>query len=296
MRICIDGDILVHHAVAPSTIWKVGMNLFRTKKEAYAYKESVDSIGKSHEVRKRFIQPSPIAIADQLRNMIESYTEKALKSYIDKYEQVLARQSLTSQWGTHDFISIRGHKSVYLKGDGINYRYKHAKTIPYKQNRGRKPYYYKFARDYIADNYHVVYANGQESDDELGIAMLKGGLCVSMDKDMRTVPGLLYDPYKGVLYDISREEADRNFYTQLLVGDRADNCAGVYGIGPVKAGKILEGASDKKDMLYRVLATYEKHRAISPRRARDMVDEIGKLLYIRRAPEEIWSVEEVLYG
>ncbi len=277
MQIYLDADLIVHHAVAPSTTWKVGKTIFKTKRDATAHwimDQGADRI------TKRYIDPSPRAVRTQLDNMIKTWSYKALSAYMNT-------------------VGIsRADKRIYLviKGDSLNYRREYAKTVLYKANRGPKPYYYQYARQYLIDNCNVIYANGQESDDVLGILMGNGNLVVSMDKDLRTVPGLVFDPYYGVLHDIKEKEADRAFYTQLLTGDRADNIPGLYGVGPVRAERILEGASDKKDMLRRVLHSFERHRHVSPRRARDMVDELGKLLYIRRKPGEIWSVEEVLYG
>ena len=62
---------------------------------------------------------------------------------------------------------------------------------------------------------------------------------VSDDKDMKTISGRLYRPMSDELLEISAEDADRYFLTQVLTGDTADGYKGVPGIGPKKAEAIL---------------------------------------------------------
>ena len=63
-------------------------------------------------------------------------------------------------------------------------------------------------------------------------------IIVSSDKDMKTVPGNLYDPGKDEFHDIS-EAAAEFFLTQVLAGDPVDNVRRIPGIGPVKAKAAL---------------------------------------------------------
>jgi 5'-3' exonuclease len=80
---------------------------------------------------------------------------------------------------------------------------------------------------------------------------------VSIDKDFKQVPGLLYNPTKDEWTEVSEEEGLLFFYTQLLTGDRVDNIQGVNKIGPKTAEKILEGASTKEEMWKSCLEAYE---------------------------------------
>lgn len=70
----------------------------------------------------------------------------------------------------------------------------------------------------------------------------------SPDKDLRQVPGYHYD-YRAKLdpemlmapiVKVSTNEAFWNFWTQMLMGDDTDNVAGIPGLGPVKAKKIID--------------------------------------------------------
>ena len=50
---------------------------------------------------------------------------------------------------------------------------------------------------------------------------------MSDDKDMKTIPGRLYRPMSDELLEITAEDADRYFLTQVLTGDTADGYKGV---------------------------------------------------------------------
>jgi hypothetical protein len=66
-------------------------------------------------------------------------------------------------------------------------------------------------------------------------------IIVSEDKDMRSIPGWLYNPSKDVNPQyISEHEADRYHLYQTLTGDSTDGYKGCPNIGPVKATKILD--------------------------------------------------------
>ena len=66
----------------------------------------------------------------------------------------------------------------------------------------------------------------------------------------------------GEIVEVTQDEADHRFYTQVLTGDTADNYKGCPGIGTVKAERILtppEGETATN--LWRwsqIVAAYEK--------------------------------------
>lgn len=95
----------------------------------------------------------------------------------------------------------------------------------------------------------VLAVKGLEADDVCGVsstALQKAGLrepvIVSIDKDMKSVPGLVYSPMKADLgiQEISLEAADRAHLYQTLIGDPVDGYTGCPGIGPKKAEKLLD--------------------------------------------------------
>jgi DNA polymerase-1 len=67
-------------------------------------------------------------------------------------------------------------------------------------------------------------------------------IIVSQDKDMKTIPGLLYRPFDEdpEVQEISLIEADRFHLWQTIVGDAVDGYPGCPGAGPVAADKALD--------------------------------------------------------
>lgn len=130
----------------------------------------------------------------------------------------------------------------------VNFRKKILST--YKANRigKRKPVCYSEVLEWIKRNYTTKMIPTLEADDVIGIAAthFKGQeVHCSGDKDFRSIPGIFYNFIKGELYHISEREADKWFYTQTLIGDKADNYDGCPGIGEKTAEKIFkkEGVS-----------------------------------------------------
>jgi len=109
--------------------------------------------------------------------------------------------------------------------------------------------------------YKFVVGNQIEADDFMGIAASspsRGCIAVTIDKDLRSVPGWHWNPDKEaepVL--VSEEEADRNFHLQWLTGDTTDNIPGIWKMGPAKAAKIIDSVS-VSNRTAAVLATYEQ--------------------------------------
>jgi DNA polymerase-1 len=67
-----------------------------------------------------------------------------------------------------------------------------------------------------------------------------GGIAVTIDKDLRTVPGWHWNPDKEEepVY-VEKEDADVFFYLQWMTGDTTDNIPGLWRVGPKKAEKFL---------------------------------------------------------
>jgi DNA polymerase I len=118
----------------------------------------------------------------------------------------------------------------------------------YKSNRKgqRKPLCLKELKAHLADSYESFIRPGLEADDILGILstsdVVKGEkIIVSIDKDLKTIPGKLYDPKKADLgiQEISEAEADYWHMFQTLVGDATDGYSGCPGCGPKTAERLL---------------------------------------------------------
>lgn len=121
----------------------------------------------------------------------------------------------------------------------------------YKANREHvnRPVVSDMFKPHIKLRYPSIEVKHLEADDVMG--MLTGGdaIIASDDKDMLTVPGMVYKPRKpslGVIH-VCEDEAKYNWYKQTLMGDRTDGYNGIPGIGEKKSEKILNenGASWK---------------------------------------------------
>jgi 5'-3' exonuclease len=174
---------------------------------------------------------------------------------------------------------------VFISGSSRdNFRHKYAVTAPYKGNRkdSRKPKWYDFIRETLEKEYDADVSQGEEADDTIAIRATElagNGVIISVDKDFDQVPCPHYNPVKQEHYEVTQEEGDLNFYCQFLEGDKVDNIIGVKGIGKKGSRQLLEGLTPPQmfDVVAYHLGSIE--RAV----------ENGRLLYLRRQPNEIWD-------
>lgn len=134
----------------------------------------------------------------------------------------------------------------------------------YKVNRGPKPLLLGDVKEHLRKNYKTYERPTLEADDVMGIlsthpTLIKGEkVIVSIDKDMKCIPGWLFNPSKYTSpLEISEVEADRWHLYQTLCGDSTDNYKGCPGIGPVKAEAFLNAITKPEDRWYGVKRLYE---------------------------------------
>jgi hypothetical protein len=178
-----------------------------------------------------------------------------------------------------------GEYQGYLTGK-TNFRNEIAVTAPYKGNRkSAKPKHYQLLRDYMESAWSFTMIEDQEADDAIGIAayeMEVGEYCIcSIDKDLDMLRGDHYNFVKDERYFITEEEGIKNFYKQLLMGDRVDNIIGIKGIGTVKAERLLKECKNENEMYLAILEAYEGNA--------ERVLENGRLLWIRRQHNQLWT-------
>jgi 5'-3' exonuclease len=143
---------------------------------------------------------------------------------------------------------------VYLTGKG-NFRNDIAVTAPYKGNRKdkEKPVHLEAIRKY--------------------------SIIVSLDKDFQQVPCRHYNFNKRELTSVTEQEGLLFFYRQIIMGDKADNIVGVYGIGDKKSQKLLEGLTEI-EMFNKCVELLESE---------ERVIENARLLWLRREPNQTWE-------
>lgn len=170
--------------------------------------------------------------------------------------------------------------------DKSNFRFSIAKTLPYKGNRKQpKPLHYDALRDYLIRKYDTVVISGQEADDAIGIYQCNSDedttIIVSIDKDLDMIPGWHYNFVKKERYKVDLDQALRNFYMQILIGDISDNISGARGVGKVRAKKYIDACQNEEEMW----ATCEKYYEGDTER----LLENAQLLWIRREEGELWG-------
>lgn len=159
---------------------------------------------------------------------------------------------------------LKASRLIVCLTDEENFRYAVCST--YKGNRigKRKPSALREVKEFFAKNYETYKRPGLEADDCMGIlsthkTLIPGEkIIVSTDKDMKTIPGLLFNPDKDKdVRKISRLDADRYFLEQTLTGDPTDGYTGCPGIGPKsKFVEAVRGMQSVAEGWGHVLAGY----------------------------------------
>ena len=128
---------------------------------------------------------------------------------------------------------------VLFFSDSKNFR---KKIYPdYKGHRNRKkPCGYRRVISELSRQYEVIRLPELEADDSMGIYATKypGNIIVSPDKDMKQIPGMLYNMDETVT--ITPEQGEQWHYIQTLAGDQTDGYSGVPGIGIKRAVALFE--------------------------------------------------------
>lgn len=253
MRALIDGDILLYRAC---TVVEQGMYT------AYLGDKPVASFP-----RKKFLE--------------ENYEFDRLE-----YARYIGEDAFTeAKWNFRSMLT----KNIKATGCGTDYKifltgsnnYRKEICPEYKANRKEKPILYNQMLDYVLTLPKTYMIHGEEADDRLGIEQTDNTVICTIDKDLLMVEGKHYNFVKDEHREVTPDEGLKNFYTQLLTGDKTDNIIGIKGIGPVKASRLLEGCETELDMYNTCYEVYE----CAPQ---DILTN-ARLLWIRREEDEIWQ-------
>lgn len=185
--------------------------------------------------------------------------------WADDPERVQARmvaevESLKEELGADE--------AIICLTDKVNFR--HSVLPSYKSNRVQeKPVLLADMKKFLEENFKTFKRPGLEADDVMGILSTHPKLVpgrkiiVSIDKDMKQIPGWLYNPNKHtepVL--VMQEDGDYFHMFQTLTGDPVDGYKGCPKIGKVNAEKILMDGEELhhyslEELWFRVVETYE---------------------------------------
>lgn len=180
---------------------------------------------------------------------------------------------------------------VCLSDDTNNWR---NKVLPsYKQHRAQgkstRPELLYPLKEYLEKNYPSYRKPTLEADDTMGILsthpkLISGKkIIVSEDKDMKTIPGWLWNPAKDKKpYLITPEVADYWHMLQTLMGDTTDGYTGCPGVGKDTADELL-----KEPYL---LVPYE-HILKSGKRKGEV-----EIRYTKEPTDDVWASIVSLYN
>ncbi len=158
---------------------------------------------------------------------------------------VISKFSDAMSFVTRDINKIKNEfmwdtpEVVLFFSDSKNFR---KKIYPeYKGHRNRKkPCGYRRVISELSKYYEVIRLPELEADDAMGIYATAnpGNIICSPDKDMKQIPGKLYNMDETVT--ITPEEGKQWHYIQTLAGDQTDGYSGVPGIGVKRAVSLFE--------------------------------------------------------
>ena len=128
---------------------------------------------------------------------------------------------------------------ILFFSDSTNFRKKIQEDYKGHRNR-KKPCGYKRVIKELKNRYEVIIMPTLEADDSMGIYATKypGNIICSPDKDMRQIPGKLYNMDEITL--ISEEGGAKWHLIQSIAGDNTDGYAGVPGLGVKRATALFD--------------------------------------------------------
>ena len=160
--------------------------------------------------------------------------------------------------------SIARCKDVIVAFTGRGNFRKH--VLPtYKGNRTKaKPLAYLHTVSEITDRFETRVVDGLEADDILGIMLTNpkyaDAVCLTLDKDLRNVPGRHMNPVKEKRpVNIKLPAADYAWMMQTLHGDAVDGYVGIPRVGPARAAKLLPSVGGRAESMWgHVVDAYRK--------------------------------------
>jgi DNA polymerase-1 len=127
---------------------------------------------------------------------------------------------------------------ILFFSDSTNFRKQVASDYKGHRNR-KKPCGYKRVINKLAESYQLIIMPALEADDAMGIYATSNDDCmiVSPDKDMKQIPGSLYNLKET--FTITETEGWQWFLIQTLAGDSTDGYSGAPGFGVKTSSKFF---------------------------------------------------------
>ena len=130
-------------------------------------------------------------------------------------------------------------ETILFFSDSKNFRKDIQKNYKGHRNR-KKPCGYRRVINKLSEEYSVIKMPTLEADDSMGIYATKhtGNIIVSPDKDMRQIPGMLWNFEESTL--IKPEDGAKWHLIQTMAGDQTDGYKGLEGVGVKRATALFE--------------------------------------------------------
>ena len=174
-------------------------------------------------------------------------------STISPQQALASAKFIVEDWKTRADCN----KAILCFTDQNNFR---KEIFPsYKANRkGEPPVLLGDTIEWLKENYESYSVHRLEADDLMSVfatsGHVKSHVITSIDKDLLTVPAVVFNPDKDLRpRRISVQQADRFWMSQVLTGDSSDGYKGIPRVGPKKAEKILAQAWGELEDLWEVV-------------------------------------------
>ena len=210
-------------------------------------------------------------------DLFETDVDVAFGKFNDKFQTYLAF--------LEDKVSI--DEVVFCNGSINNFRNKITST--YKANRtSKRPDILGALHNLVKFSYDSVWGDGVETDDVVATLwaeeVSKNGIdsviIMSIDKDYKQFPCWFYDYNykKRELVKITEMEALNNFYSQMIVGDSADNIRVCKGYGKAYALKLFKESKNEFSLISK---TYRLYKQVYGDDAKAMFNQAKSLLKLK---------------
>ena len=203
---------------------------------------------------------------------------ESLDEYCDRIDDIIS-QIVSDTKATHYRVFLESPR---------NYTFRKILYPDYKSNRVNKelPANFKEIKQYIIETYNPYLSIGVETDDSVVATHrylkenfpLTDVILAVNDKDYKTFPVTIYDLYHGRFGDVSKvseQEANINFWIQMLMGDASDGVKAIPNVGVVKAKKMLEFTYNP------FITVYRQYYSVYGRKSREIFFKTYTLLKLR---------------
>ena len=208
-------------------------------------------------------------------------------SFFENIEDVILKFDETFQRVVNELSELYDVTEVLVFNDSRG-NFRKLITKKYKANRTgqNKPPLLSEIHKHVTNTYKGIQGCGMETDDLVAahwksLSDIYGRdkvMIVSIDKDYLQFPALIYKYNRKEVLDISKYDALKNFYTQMIVGDTADNVNYFKGKGIKFAQKYYEDCDTKFQFTKRLYLLFkEKYKS----KAKEKYVECYNLLKLR---------------